>query len=122
MMKLRYFTLSMAFVMAVALTGCSANRDNGNVESNYPNPTQSAASDHNGRASAGMDDGAYYSDNMGGAQESVPGTDHGPSASGGVIDDIGDAAGDVARGAGDMARDAGNAIGHPAGDVGRAMR
>lgn len=119
MIKLKYFALSMAFVMAVALTGCSANRDRDNVESNYP--THSPASDYDGQASAGMDDGAYYSNNVGDVQDNTPGTDHGPSGSG-VIDDIGDAAGDLARGAGNAVRDAGDAIGNAASDVGRTMR
>ena len=41
---------------------------------------------------------------------------------GGVGDDIGDAAGDLTRGAGNVIRDAGDAIGDAANDVGRAMR
>lgn len=131
MMKLKYFALSMAFLMAVALTGCSANRDKDSTASS--SPAQSAASDYDDRASAGMGDGAYYSDNAGGTmdnghasgdygQNDVSGGGSRPSDGGGVMDDIGDAAGDLARGAGDVARGAGNAIGNAANDVGRAMR
>ena len=117
-MKLKYFALFMAVVMAMALTGCSANRDKDSTASDYPanNPT----SDYEDRSSAGLDDGAYYSDNVGGDYGDAPGAS--PYHSDGVIDDIGDAAGDLARGAGDAVRDVGDAIGDAAGGVGRAMR
>ncbi|MCI8697732.1 MAG: hypothetical protein HFF29_01295 [Oscillospiraceae bacterium] len=117
-MKLKYFALFMAVVMAMALTGCSANRDKDSAASDYP--VNSPTSDYEDRSSAGLDDGAYYSDNVGGDYGDAPGAS--PYHSDGVIDDIGDAAGDLARGAGDAVRDVGDAIGDAAGGVGRAMR
>lgn len=138
-MKLKSFALSMACVMAVALTGCSANR---NTNSAAPTqPVNSAAADSGDRASAGIDD-ARHSSNVqnsagvgndaaqgGGAggtnDRNNDGTPDGtldPTNSGNLVDDIGDAAGDLARGAGNVARDAGNAIGNAANDAGRALR
>lgn len=127
-MKKRRFALAMAFVLALALTGCSANRD-GDV-----NPAESA---NNGIGSTSSPDagGANGNDAMmgGGAggtndldNDGLP-EDSGDSQSrsnngGNVMDDIGDAAGDLARGAGNAVRDAGDAIGDAANDVGRAMR
>lgn len=137
-MKLNYFALSMAAVMAMALAGCSAGRENDNNVSDYP--TNSVTSDYDDRASAGMDDSEYYSDNVGGGQDdeghvsddyyqnNVSGNGGNPANGGNssngnnVMDDIGDAAGDLARGAGNVVRDAGDAIGDAANDVGRAMR
>lgn len=52
-MKLKYFALSMAFVMAVALTGCSANRDSDSTES--IRPTNTVMPDANDRSSADID-------------------------------------------------------------------
>lgn len=125
MMKQKYFALFLACLMAMALTGCSASRDKDSRASDYP--SHSVPSDNNDRASAGMDDGAYYSDNVGGNtsggndQNNVSGSSS-PSNGGDVMDDIGDAAGDMARGAGNVVRGAGDAIGNAANDVGRAMR
>lgn len=134
-MKLKHFVLSMAVVMAVALTGCSAGRESNSTAPVDPTNTNSMTSDYDSRASAnndygagggsgaGLDDGTYPSGAVGGDnadghvsdnyyQNNVSGT---PSNGDNVIDDIGDAAGDLARGAG-------NAIGNAANDVGRAMR
>lgn len=121
-MKQKFFALSLACLMAMALTGCSASRDKDSRASDYP--THSVTSDHNDRASAGIDDGAYYSDNVGGGydQNGVSGSGSHPSDGGDVMDNIGDAAGDLARGAGNVVRGAGDAIGNAANDVGRAMR
>lgn len=131
MMKQKYFALSLACLMAMALTGCSASRDKDSAASS--DPTHSMTSDYDGQASAGMDDGAYYSDNAGTDrddghvsddyyQNNVAGDGSRPSTGGGVMDNIGDAAGDMVRGAGDVVRGAGDAIGDAANDVGRAMR
>ena len=98
-MKLKYFALAMAFTMALALTGCSANRD-GDVNNTAPvQPTNSVSADQNDRPSAGVGSGAQNSTGVGDA-----------------IDDIGDAAGDVAQGAGNAIGDVGDAIGD-AGDA-----
>lgn len=127
MMKLKSLFFAMVFVMAMALTGCSASRED--------NGTASAAPTN----SAGVNDGAYYSDNVGAGQNdghvsddyyqnNVSGNGGNPANRGNssngenVMDDIGDAAGDLARGAGNVVRDAGDAIGDAAGNVGRAMR
>lgn len=143
-MKLKYFALSMAFVMAAALTGCSANRDIHNTAS-MP-PTNSVSSDGNDRASAGVGGNVQNSADIGSAQNSASigndaaqgggaggtndqnndGTPDGGavpngtvgrnySGTGTVIDDIGDAAGNLARGTG-------NAIGDAANNIGNAMR
>ncbi len=138
-MKLKSFALSMACVMAVALTGCSANRD---VNSTAPiQPTNSVSADSGDQASAGINGTIQNSANVnndatqgggaGGTNDwnndgtpdgSIADPDRDPSGSGNVVDDIGDAAGDLARGAGNAVRDAGNAIGNAANDVGRAVR
>ena len=128
MMKQKYFALILACLMAMALTGCSASRDKDSTVSS--DPANSVTSDYDGQVSAGMDDGAYYSDNVGDDghvsddyyQNNVSGDGSRPSTEGGVMDDIGDAAGDMARGTRDVVRSAGDAIGDAANNVGRAMR
>lgn len=137
-MKQKFFALSLACLMVMALAGCSASRDRDSKASDYP--SHSVTSDYDDRASAGIDDGAYYSDNVGGGQDdgghvsddyyqnNVSGNGGNPANGGNssngdnVMDDIGDSAGDLARGAGNVVRDAGDAIGDAANDVGRAMR
>lgn len=139
-MKLKYLALSTALMMALALTGCSASRDNNSAAP--VNPTNSAALDDNSRASAsseygaensaGLDDGAYSSDAVGSGngggrtgdnygQNNVSGTSRSRSSGTDVIDDIGNAAGDLARSAGNVVRDAGNAIGNAANNAGSAV-
>ncbi len=132
-MKLKFFALSMACVMAVGLAGCSANRDPGGTDSEQPS---SSVSDSGDRASEGVGGSAQGSHGFAGAQSGT-GINHGagddaaqgggaggtddasrsgsPSGGSGLIDDIGDAAGDLARGAGD-------AIGDVADGIDRAMR
>lgn len=140
-MKKRRFALAMAFVLALALTGCSANREN---NSDPVEPSNHVSeSDNGGQNSANMGDDARNSAEIGGNDAMQGGGAGGtndldndglPEGSGdsqsrnrsnnggSVMDDIGDAAGDLARGAGNAVRDAGDAIGDAAGDVGRAMR
>lgn len=138
-MKLKYFTLAMAFAMALALTGCSANRD---VNNSAPmSPTDTVSADQNDRPSADVGGGSQNSPDVGGTQNSpdVGGAQDDANASddvgqnggrsgmrsrpgvGNAIDDIGNAAGNLARGAGNAVQDVGNAIGNAAGSVGRAV-
>ena len=129
-MKLKYFTLAMAFAMALALTGCSANRD---VNSDAPmSPTNTVSSDQNDRPGSdvggGSQDGSIVGDdqngtvNNDGTGRSITGSGmQGRSDVGNAIDDIGNAAGNLARGAGNAVQDAGNAIGNAANSVGRAV-
>lgn len=134
-MKLKHIALSMAIVMAVALTGCSAGRENNSMAP--VDPTNSMTSDYDSRASAnndygagagsdaGLNNGSYPSSAVGGSNADGHVSDgYNPNNVSGaptngdgdnVIDDIGDAAGDLVQGAG-------NAIGNAANDVGRAMR
>lgn len=137
-MKKRRFALAMAFVLALALTGCSANREGGT------NPMETPSN------AVGSNDGVQNTHNVGGTQNGTDGNDamlgggaggtndldndglpegSGDSQSrsrtnngGSVMDNIGRAAGDLTRGAGNAVRDAGNAIGNAANDVGRAVR
>ena len=142
-MKLKYFALSVALVMALTLTGCSANRnDNGDV------PTNSVTPGGNVQNSAGVDSGVQNSPSTGNdamqgggaggtndqnndghpdSSAGVNGNDSGSTGSTGTsvgraADDIGRAAGDLARGAGNVVRDAGNAVGNAANNVGSTMR
>lgn len=134
-MKKRHFALVLAFVFALALTGCSANRES---NSDPVGPDNSVAGSHDGmQNSAGIGGSADGNDGMqgggaGGTNDlDNDGLPDGSAAGdpnrndshtdGDIIDDIGDAAGDLAKGAGDVVRDAGDAIGDAANDVGRAM-
>ena len=143
-MKLKFFAVAMAFVMAVALTGCFAGRE----ESSSPvEPTNSVSSDSGSRASAGVGSDARNSAGVddirnsadvgndaaqgGGAggtndldNDGVPDGSAGRSRSGvgRAVDDIGDAAGDLVRGAGNAVREVGDAVGDAVSDVGRAVR
>ena len=141
-MKMKYFALAMAVVLTMALTGCSAGRD----ENSAPmEPSSGVSSDPDSRNSAGVntaspsasssvDNDALNGGGAGGTNDldddGMPdnspstGTDQSRSRSrgGDVLDDIGDAAGDVLQGAGNVARDAGDAIGDAANSVGRAVR
>ena len=129
MMKLKYFALPMAFIMAASLTGCSADRDGVASEQ----PSSSVSSDYSGRASAGVDDGvrnsAYVGDapNSAGINDGIQNSanvDNDAAYGGGAggtndynndgipdgsvgdaVDDIGEAAGDLSRGLGNAARD-----------------
>ena len=144
-MKVKYFALAAA--LALALTGCSANRENNSADP--VQPTNSMGADRNNQTnSPDIRDDAYNSDGLigdgpsagiGGGMDNGPDTGNDAAQGGGAgggddsgvgrsrshvgnaVDDIGDAAGDLARGAGNVARDAGNAIGDAANDIGRAM-
>ena len=71
MMKLKYYALSAALVMALALTGCSANRVNDSAAPETPtngvtsgNGVQNSAGvDNDIRNSAGVDNSAGIGDN-----------------------------------------------------------
>lgn len=128
-MKLKYFVLAMACVMALALTGCSANND---VNSTAPvTNTDSGSGGQNDRPSADIGGAQNSADVGGGAQNSSDVDDDAQnsagvggkarSGAGSVIDDIGDAVGDTARGAGNAIGNMGDAIGDAANGAGRAM-
>ena len=144
-MKKRRFALAMAFVLALALTGCSANRENHSEPVEPSNHV--SGSNNSGQNSANVGDDARNSSGIGGGTNGNDATQGGgaggtndldndgvPEGSdsqsrsrsnnngGNVMDDIGEAAGDLARGAGNAVRDAGDAIGNAANDVGRAVR
>ena len=118
-MKKRSFALTIALVLTLALTGCSAGR-----EGDAPDPSHSVTGNHDSaRNTDGLDDGndAFHGGGAGGTND----RDNDGRPDGGddsVVDDIGRTAGDLARGVGDAARDAGDAVGDAADGVGRAMR
>ena len=130
-MKQKYFALVMAFAMAVALTGCSAGRNENSAKPIQPD--SSVTSDDGDRASAGVGDAqnsaglnndAAQGGGAGGTnydQNNVDGTGMNPSDGDDVIDDIGDAAGDLTRGVGNAARSAGNAVGNATRNAGNAV-
>ena len=71
-MKLKFFAVAMAFVMAVALTGCFAGRE----ESSSPvEPTNSVSSDSGSRASAGVGSDARNSAGVGSDARNSAGVD-----------------------------------------------
>ena len=124
-MKKRSFALAMAFVLALALTGCSAGR-----EGHTAQPSRNVHDSDGARSSArpGADDknDAFQGGGAGGTNDwnsdglpsdtaGVDGRDSGRSDVGQAVDDIG-------RDAGDVVRDAGDAIGDAVDDVGRTMR
>ena len=138
-MKKRSFALVMAFMLALALPGCSAGRENSSDPGSPSSGVQNGTDAGGASSSAGIDGSADGNDAMqgGGAggtndldnnglpdgSASVGGQSRSRSNTGSrVMDDIGDAAGDLARGAGNAVRDAGNAIGDATSNVGRAMR
>ena len=141
-MKLKFFAVAMAFVMAVALTGCFAGRE----ESSSPvEPTNSVSSDSGSRASAVVGSDARNSAGVGSDARNSAGVDdirnsadvgndaaQGGGAGGtndldndGVPDGsagrsragVGRAVDDIGDAAGDLARGAGNAV----RDVGDAV-
>jgi len=128
-MKLKYLALSMAFVMAVALTGCSAGRVDDGTASVQPG---GAASDSG--AQSGAEVSRYPQNSVSGAPD--PGVSNDAAQGGGAggtnsqdsdgfsdpSSDIGDAVDDIGDAAGDAVRGAGNAIGNTANDIGNAMR
>ena len=124
-MKKRSLALAMAFVLTLALTGCSAGR-----ESTTTQPSRNVSDGHDDAHDSdgifGTDNGndAFQGGGAGGTNDrdndGLPDSDAGSDV-GDAVDDIGRAAGDLARGAGDVARDAGDAIGNAADNVGRAM-
>ena len=110
-MKLKYFALSMACLMALCLTGCSAGRDTNTGESERPSYMTPSPS---------PDPSDYMSEGVNGGDKDNSNGDR--SSTGSTMDDIGRAAGDMARGAGDVVRDAGDAVGNAARDIGDMMR
>ena len=117
-MKKRSFALVMAFVLTLALTGCSAGREGNTLE-----PSHSLTGGHSDAYGTDNGNDAFQGGGAGGTNDRN--NDGLPDSSSGVrqaADDIGRAAGDLARGAGDAARDVGDAIGDAADNVGRAMR
>ena len=120
-MKKRSFALAMAFVLTLALTGCSAVREDNTMEPSRSvnDPDDARSSDRIGGVGDGND--AFHGGGAGGTNDRD--NDGQPdSGAGSGADDIGRAAGDVVQGAGDAVRDAGDAIGDAADGVGRAMR
>ena len=119
-MKKRRFALTMAFVLTLALTGCSAGR-----ESDTPNPSHSVTGGNIDARETDDGNDAFEGGGAGGTNDrdndGRPDTGD-DSDVGRAVDDIGRAAGDLARGAGDAVQDAGDAIGNAADDVGRAMQ
>ena len=129
-MKQKYFALVMAFAMALALTGCSAGRNDNNAEVQSTNSMTSDAGDRasagvgDAQNSAGLNNDAAQGGGAGGTnydQNNVDGTGMNPSDGDDVIDDIGDAAGDLTRGVGNAARSAGNAVGNATRNAGNAV-
>lgn len=143
-MKQRRFALTMALVFALALAGCSANREENSSPVEPTHGVQNTpGTGGDAQNSPGMNGGVEHSPGMNGGNNGNDAMDGGgaggtndqnndgrPDSSAGVggqdgdsvMDDIGDAAGDLARGAGDVVRGAGDAIGDAANDVGRAMK
>ena len=138
-MKTKYFALAMAFVLAMALAGCSAGREENSapmtpssgVSGNPDSRNSSEVNTASPSASSSVGNDALSGGGAGGTNDldndGVPdgeaGTGvQGRSWGGDALDDVGDAAGDMIRGAGDIARDAGNAIGNAANDVGSTIR
>ena len=128
-MKKRSFALAMAFLLALALTGCSAGRVGNTVAPSHG--VYGSDSDARNSDGTGADDGndAFQGGGAGGTNDQnndgLPDSSIGADDQSGVgqaADDIGRAAGDLARGAGNVVRDAGDAIGDAADNVGRAMR
>ena len=114
-MKKRSFALAAAFMLALALTGCSASRE--------VNPSHGVTGDHSDGYGADNGNDALQGGGAGGTNDrNNDGLPDASSGVGRVADDIGRAADDVARGAGDAVRDAGDAIGDAVDGVGRAMR
>ena len=115
-MKKRSFALTMALVLTLALTGCSANR-----EGNTLDPSHSVTGGHNdARNTDGLDDGndAFQGGGAGGTND----RDNDGRPDSGANSGVGQAVDDIGRDAGDVVRDAGDAIGDAVDDVGRTMR
>ena len=122
-MKKRSFALAMAFALALALTGCSADRVGNTLSPSHNVGSDSGVyetNDGNDAFEGGGAGGTNDRDNDGRPDSGGDSDDQ--SGVGQAVDDIGRAAGDVARGVGDAARDAGDAIGDAVDNVGRAMR
>lgn len=137
MMKLKFCAISMACVMAAALVGCSANRENNNSAAPVQ-PTNSVASDYNDRPSAdingaqngtGMDDSDRNSAGVDGIQNSANvGNDAAQGGgAGGTNDQNNDGVPDnnTARnrsGSNNMIDDVGDAAGNLTRGAGNAVR
>lgn len=151
MMKMKYFALSAALVMVLALTGCSANRadhstapdtpsnsvqnsdrvdnddrNSASVNNDYNSPGAGTGNDAMQGGGAGgtndLDNDGFPDGSAGITGNDSVNNDTAGSGAGQVADDIGRAAGDLARGVGNVARGTGDAIGNAANNVGNAMR
>ena len=112
-MKKKSFVLAVAFALTLALTGCSAGRENNTLEPS--------------RGVTGSDSGAYETNDgndafEGGGAGGTNDRDNDGKPDSGAESDVGRAIDDIGRDAGDLVRDAGDAVGNAVDDVGRAMR
>ena len=116
-MKKKGFALAAAFVLALVLTGCSADRETNTLEPSHSvyDPDGARSSDRVG----GIDDGndAFEGGGAGGTND----RDNDGRPDGGIGSDLGDAVDDIGRGAGDAIRDAGDAVGDAVDDIDRDM-
>ena len=117
-MKKRSFALAAAFVIALALTGCSASRENNTMQPSHS--VSGADSDARNSDWHGTVDGndAFQGGGAGGTND----RNNDGLPDGSIGSDVGQAADDIGRAAGDAARDAGNAIGDAVDGVGQNMR
>ena len=116
-MKKRSFALAMAFVLTLALAGCSAGRVGNTME-----PSRNVTGSDSGVYETADGNDAFEGGGAGGTNDR---DNDGRPDSGIGSDDrsgVGQAVDDIGRDAGDLARDAGDAIGDAVDDVGRAMR
>ena len=112
-MKKRSFALVMAFVLTLALTGCSASREGNTLE-----PSRAVTGSDSGVSETDHGTDAFRGGGAGGTND----RDNDGRPDSGADSDVGQAVDDIGRDAGDLARDAGDAIGDAVDDVGRAMR
>ena len=117
-MKKRSLALAAAFVLVLALTGCSADRERNTMQPSHSvyDPDDARSSDRIGINDDGND--AFEGGGAGGTND----RDNDGRPDEGIGSDVGDAVDDIVHGADDAVRDAGDAIGDAADDVGRAMR
>ena len=116
-MKKKSFALTAAFLLALALTGCSADRESHTLE-----PSHSVHDSDDARNSdwiGGTDDGndAFEGGGAGGTND----RDNDGRPDGSIGSDVEEDVDDIGRDAGDLARDAGDSIGDAVDDVDRAM-
>ena len=116
-MKKRSFALMLAFVLTLALAGCSAGRVGHTME-----PSHSLTGGHDDVRVTDNGNDAFEGGGAGGTNDR---DNDGRPDSGIGSDDrsgVGRAVDDIGRDAGDLARGAGDAIGDAVDNVGRAMR